>query len=314
MEKLLTKYFWVFNLSSVLAMSYFLASGTGEIVASKVTAMVPTAELAQAPRARPIRPPRSTLSEPDGSPILERNIFDSVTGPISDAPLASAYPDSSEMPSTTGDLPLVPCTSGGVKLLATVADKNYQEWSFASIDESGKTRLARVGDEVDNRTVSGITWRYLFLRGSSDECFIDLFGDEKNITMRRRPPRSSEPGNPENEFKDGIQVISETERIVDRGVVDSVLRDPSSFIRSVRVRPHKENGKVVGFKLRRFQPNSPLALLGAKRGDIIRAVNGTQITSVDQAMTAYQSLRSASDLTFSITRRGKPMDLSIRIQ
>ncbi len=314
MEKLLTKYFWVFNLGSVLTMSYFLASGTGELVASKVTAMVPAMELADAPRARPRRPARSAQSDPDGSKILERNMFDSETGPISDAPLAGSFLDSSEDPTASGDLPLIPCSSSSVKILATVADKNYQEWSFASINESGKPRLARVGDQVDNRTVTGITWRYLFLRGSSDECFIDLFGDEKNVPIRRRSARTSDDQAPENDFKDGVQVISETERVVDRSLVDTVLRDPSSFIRSVRVRPHKQNGKVVGFKLRRFQANSPLALLGAKRGDVIHAVNGAHITSVDQALGAYQSLRSASDLTFSITRRGKPMDLTIRVR
>ena len=75
-----------------------------------------------------------------------------------------------------------------------------------------------------------------------------------------------------------------------------------------------KDGQIAGYKLRRFSKGSPLELLGAKKGDIIHSVNGTKLTSVDQALNAYQNLRTNSRLTFSITRKGKPMDLSISVR
>jgi len=311
MEQLLTKYFWVLNLTTLCIVALLLASGTGELIASSISEKIPKAEVKQ--RTRPPRQrPSPSWERPNGQAILERNIFDSTFDPL-------AQPESSieegEIPDTvSGELPLVPCSDSSVKVLATVASKHATDWSFASITEGGQSKLCRVGDTVSSRTVTGITWRYLFLKGSSDECYIDIFGDGKAPPVRRPPPNSPRDGNKEDSIADGIQKVSDTERIVDRSIVDKLLADPTSFIRSVRVRPHKKNGKVVGFKLRRFRSNSPLAMLGAKKGDIIHSVNGQDLTSVDKALGAWQNLRSASDLTFSITRRGKPIDLNVRIR
>jgi type II secretion system protein C len=173
-----------------------------------------------------------------------------------------------------------------------------------------------VGDSVNSRVVSGITWRYLFLRGSADECYIDMFDDGKGAKTAKKSAKSSgaKVASADDDIKNGIKIISDTERQVDRAVVDKLLSDPTKFLKSVRVRPYRKDGKIAGYKLRRFTPGSPLALLGAKKGDIIHSVNGTKLTSVDQALNAYQSLRSNSELTFSITRKGKPIDLKISVR
>lgn len=311
MEQLLTKYFWVLNLITLCIVALLTARGTGELIASSISEKIPKAEVQQRPQ--PLRRRTAPSWErPNGQPILERNIFDSTFDPL-------AQPEDSieagEIPETvTGDLPLVPCSDSSVKVLATVASRYATDWSFASINEGGESKLCRVGDTVNNRTVTGITWRYLFLKGSSDECYIDIFDDGKTPPPRRPPPSSPRSESKEDDIASGIQRVSDTEHVVDRSVVDKLLADPTSFIRSVRVRPHKKNGKVVGFKLRRFRSNSPIALLGAQKGDIIHAVNGQDLSSVDKALGAFQSLRSASDLTFSITRRGKPMDLNVKIR
>ncbi|MCP4679075.1 MAG: hypothetical protein GY854_27010 [Deltaproteobacteria bacterium] len=312
MEKILTKYFWVLNLVTLAAVAILLADGTSEIIATKISGLFPTIEQPTTP-IRAIPRSRNRWSSPNGSAILDRNIFDSTYGPVSDVvedPVETMGPEPIE-----GDLPIVPCTETSIKLLATVASRYDISWSFASITEGSESRLCRVGDELDNRVVSGITWRYLFLMGTSDECYIDLFGDQKNVKNKpKRPKRAAKTKTKKDDLKNGIQSVSDTEKVVDRALVDSMLSDPTKFVRSVRVRPHKQNGKVVGFKLRRFRADSPLALLGAKRGDIIHSVNGKDLTSVDKALGAYQGLRSANDLTFSITRGGKPMDIHVGIR
>jgi len=310
MEKTLTKYFWVFNLAMIITISCLLASGTGELVATKIVESLPKAKDEPKERPKPTRK-RASRYTPDGSPILSRNIFDSVTGPI--------YPDDFEDDTDVDDIPtdlagldVVQCSNTRIRILVSVADKDDQSWSFASINDGGENKMVHVGDRLDNRTVAGISWRYLFLKGSSDICYIDMFSNEKAPPPKRG--RRGEPKNTKLDFKSGVQVISETERIVDRSLVDQVLASPEKFIRSVRIRPQRRNGKIVGYKLRKFRKNSPLAHLGAKRGDIIHAVNGTELTSAEQALNLYSGLRTENDLTFSITRKGKPMDLSVRIR
>jgi hypothetical protein len=314
MEQIITKYFWVFNILTLALVSYLLADGTGELIAAEISQSLPSPakKLKIDPRSR--AKPQTAWTRPDGSDILARNIFDSISGPLGRfsavPPSPSTDADTDEL--VDGYLPLIPCPAGKVKLMATVASRYTPEWSFASIMNNKTAVLCRVGDEVDGRIVSGITWRFLFLESKTDECYMDLFRDPKAAKKPKRTAKKAVAKG--DDIKDGIQKVSETEHNVDRVVVDRLLADPTKFIRTVRVRPHKVNGKMVGYKLRRFQAKSPIALLGAKKGDIIRAVNGTPLTSVDQALGAYQGLRSASDLTFSITRGGKEMDLKVNVR
>jgi type II secretion system protein C len=311
MEQIITKYFWAFNLLTLALVAYLVADGSSEIVALKISANLPRMET-EKPSISTISTKPDIWTPPDGEPILRRNIFDSTVGPLD-----RIIPDPNEGPTSPeaipGDLPLVACSGNDVKLLATVASRYHPEWSFASISEGRKTKLCRVGDEVNSRTVSGITWRYLFLRGSTDECYLDMFDDGSGPKTKAKKPAVAS-GAKGDDIKSGIKKISDTERQVDRAVVDKLLSDPTQFLKSVRVRPYRKDGVIAGYKLRRFTAGSPLALLGAEKGDIIHSVNGTKLTSVDQALNAYQNLRSNSELTFSITRKGKPMDLKISVR
>jgi general secretion pathway protein C len=320
MEKILTKYFWIINLVTLALVAYFLASGTSEFIAAKLEGMLPEAgsTLPKKARTRAPRPPsRFSLSASNGDAILSRNIFDSEIGPISRVEQPEIPPDTEKLVNGDDGLPLVPCTDTSVKIHATVASPEDVEWSFASVEAGGQTRLYRIGDELDSRTVSGITWRYLFLRGTSDECYVDMFGDPNaKPPSRTSTPSTSGPtaGKGSDQYANQITKKSDTEAEIDRSLVNELLADPTKFIRSVRVRPYRQGGKVTGYKLRRFRQDSPLALLGARTGDIIHAVNGVELTSVDKALGAYQNMRNANDLTFQVTRQGKPVELKVSIR
>jgi len=299
-------------LAALGIVAFLLASGTSEMIAAEVSKMLPSTAPSPVRTNVSRHHTNSRFTRPDGSDILKRNIFDSEMGPI--VPFDATENDMDDLlnESNKEGLPLVPCTSQ-LKLLATVASSNDPEWSFANVSSGRETNLYRMGDALDGRVVSGITWRYLLLRGSVDECYIDLFGDP-NAKPKKPPMRSPQKITSNDDIKNGITVDGPNERTVDRSVVDQALANPTMFARSVRVRPYKKNGEVVGFRLRRIKKGSPLELLGAKKGDIIHSVNGVNLTGVDQALIAYQSLRSENKLVFSLTRRGKPVTLNINIR
>lgn len=324
MQAWLKKNFWVIYVFFLVSTAYFTADGAANLAAAQVKQSLtlntsqrsPVDEAARRRAALSFR--RPPPQAPDGAPILERNLFDSQTGPIDpdfQEKIARELEEALEDNAVQGPLPLVPCSGSKVKLLATVADPGNQEWSFASIEEGRKGSLCRVGDVVDERTVAAITWRYLFLEGSSNICYLDMFSQEEVRTARKpRRGRRSRPSSSKDKFKDGIQVVSPTERIVDRSLIDEAIRNPAQVIRSVRVMPYRKNGKVMGYKIRRIKKNSPLAMLGAKRGDIIQAVNGQSLSNVNQALQVYQSMAREDDFTFSLTRRGKPLEMKVQIR
>ena len=312
LELLLTKYAWILNLIVITCAAYFLAGGTGELIAMEVSARLPSG--ADNPLPRPPRRPvkREKYIPKTGTAILERNIFDSSQGPIDpDQP----DPEEVEEELPTGPVDLTVCDEDNLKLLSTVVSDADPQWSFASLQEGTDTRMRRIGDTVGELTVADITWRYLLFEEEHSFCYLDLFS-ENNLSKghgkksRRRRGRAGF----RDRLKKGVRRVGNNERVVDRGLVREVMANPSKFTKGLRFRPKKERGKVVGYSIRRMARNSPLSLLGLKRSDVITAVNGKPMTNMNTMLGLYSKLGSTNEVRVSVKRRGKPMTLKVRVK
>ncbi|NLN62409.1 MAG: PDZ domain-containing protein [Myxococcales bacterium] len=314
MEKITSRLFWILGPLLLILIAYFLASGTSELIAAKVSDLLPTPKASEVPTITTA----AVAAVPNGNIILRNNIFDHTARNLDKDP---EPPPAVYLPE--GPMPLVPCSTSA-KLLTLLASSSDPAHSWAMLEVGGKRTSVRPGDGFEGRTVSAISWRYLLLQGANDECYIDMFLDP-NAPPPPPPPTAATAGATADAaaattdaapsaLANEIQVESDTERTVTRAVVDQALANPTMFANSVRVRPYRQDGKVTGFRLRTIDKGSPLELLGAQRGDIIHSVNGVSLTSVDQALAAYQGLRSENQLTFTVTRRGQPVDLKINIK
>lgn len=299
---------------AVLAlMAWFVASGTSVLLAAELEDQL-SVERASPPRRARRHPPRRKVAKiTDGEPILRRNIFDSRTGPI----LPAADEDPFELDIPRDDLPIVPCadlSDVSAVLEATVADPDRPGWSFASVRDGKESRLLRHGDELGDRRVADITWRYLLLEGDMDSCYLDLFSgkDAKKRVKKRRKGKAKRLTRVQ--MRQAIKKAGPHKRIVERGAFEQALANPTRFMRGIRVRPHKRGGEIDGFRLRRVRRKSVFETLGARRGDIVHAVNGKPLTSVESALAAYQELRTANGFEFQITRKGKPITMEIDIR
>ena len=75
-----------------------------------------------------------------------------------------------------------------------------------------------------------------------------------------------------------------------------------------------QNGQPNGFKLYAIRPSSVYAKIGLMNGDTIHAVNGFELTSLDKGLEVYTKVKESTSLSVSITRRGKPLNLSYSIK
>jgi S1-C subfamily serine protease len=73
-------------------------------------------------------------------------------------------------------------------------------------------------------------------------------------------------------------------------------------------------GEHDGFRVSAIRRGTALDLLGFDNGDVVHAVNGRPVTSVEQAMDAYASLHDAAQWRFDITRRGEQISLLVPVQ
>ena len=116
------------------------------------------------------------------------------------------------------------------------------------------------------------------------------------------------------EIASKIQKVSATEFNVDRQVVDKILENQAELMRSARIVPEQENGKVVGIRLFGIRPDTLLGTLGLENGDRLQTINGFDMASPEKALEAYARLRTADHLTVQVNRRGQNTNLDFNIK
>jgi general secretion pathway protein C len=115
------------------------------------------------------------------------------------------------------------------------------------------------------------------------------------------------------ELDQGIKQVSDTKYSVRRSLVDKLLQNQGELMRSARVVPHEENGRVVGVKLYGIRKSSLFGKLGLQNGDMLRTINGSDMGSPDSALEAYAKLRSATNLSLALVRRGNAVTMEYNI-
>jgi general secretion pathway protein C len=81
------------------------------------------------------------------------------------------------------------------------------------------------------------------------------------------------------------------------------------FVRQVQIVPESQQGRVLGFRLFGIKSFSLLGALGIENGDRIDAINGYEMSSPENALSAYESFRQTNDLVVRLNRRGRAMTL-----
>ena len=99
-----------------------------------------------------------------------------------------------------------------------------------------------------------------------------------------------------------------------RAFLEAFISNPSTLARQARVMPSVKDGHTRGFKFYGIRPASLPQLIGFKNGDLLTAVNGAPLTSMDAAMGLYSKLRVTTELRLDIERKGEPMVLVLTIE
>jgi general secretion pathway protein C len=302
--------------------AYFQASGMGQIVASSVL-------LDPSSMPPPPSPPApgghaSSVSErsTDGTPILARNPFDSVTGPLDGSNAPPAITDAPP-PSVSTDPYDDPVCDGGKVMLITESDDD--DWSFVSLaGADGKSVMRRRGDEFGGRTVHAIAWDRVWLMQGGTRCQMKLHDDGGPKVAAGgggpkidpgEPPRPTRPGAKlPSEIADKIRKTGENSFDVDRSAISTIMEKQGDLMRGVRILPQKDGDKTVGLRVSGIKPTSLLGTLGIQNGDQLKGINGMDISDPQKALEAYARLQMADKISVSVVRGGKPMTIDVNIK
>jgi general secretion pathway protein C len=299
----------------VAAAAYFQASGVAQLVGATVAQSA--AKLPSRVGSAPSLPPPT--NEKSAMPILARNAFDSVTGPLDGVKLA---PGAGAPPAIkNGNDPYLDPPCSGVKVsLITASDD--EAWSFAALAGSdGKSQLRRKGDAVGSAQVVHIGWYpnapepspHVWLNDAGTRCLVTSGALEKKADTKKDSKDATPPTGDKKlvppEIGDKIHKISDTQFQVERSAVPQIIQNYAQLAAGLRTRPTKDGVRLSGIK-----PNSILSTLGMKNSDVLKTINGYDMGDQDKALEAYAKLKTASKLTIVLDRGGSPVTLDIGIQ
>jgi general secretion pathway protein C len=175
--------------------------------------------------------------------------------------------------------------------------------------EDGATRkqaLYRPGDTLQGAVIKAVLRQRVILTHNDKDQVLEMV--VKNET---RGPTQTAQAQPPGE----TQAETEPDSIViDRTTITENTGDINELMKQVRVRPHFSQGKPDGLLVYGIQPDSLFQQMGLRNGDIITGVDGREIQSVDDALSLYRNLKTASDVTMQIKRRGSTKEITYHVQ
>jgi general secretion pathway protein C len=342
-EGILRRYPWVIPLGALVPCAYFAARGTNDLVAARLFA----ADTDSLARALPGAAAIAAASEPeanhhvrDRAAIVHRNIFDSDAGcldcdagPPADAVVApGAVPP--EEPALApeachrtapadGRVRPGPCETTA-KIVGAVESDDLL-WSFVLVQSAatGPAMPYRFGSTLDGRNVGLVSWcqalgAYVLLRPPGGQrCFLAQNMPPRNAPAAAAPVASASTpaeGGALGGVLEGIERVSPNEYNIRRSTVDRILESQAELMRTTRIMPVDQGGRVIGVQLFGVRGNSLLGRLGMQNGDVLNRINGLDIGSPDRALEAYSRLRTSDQLQVSVTRNGQPVNIDFHIR
>lgn len=102
--------------------------------------------------------------------------------------------------------------------------------------------------------------------------------------------------------------------VVDKTLLEHYTQNMDDIWKEIGINEVKEGGKISGFMVHFVKRGSAMAKLGLKKGDIIKAINGQELNSYQGAWDTFKDIGSAKDLSLTIKRGTKEMELNYAIE
>jgi general secretion pathway protein C len=184
-------------------------------------------------------------------------------------------------------------------------------WSLAAlaVKPGERPEIVHVGERFQGRVVLLVHWNRVVLGSGDESCQVVMFRSHTSIKteglVAQKTPRTSDG------VLDGIEQVSADEVRVRRSTIDRVLASPFDYVKNIRIVPEIVGGSVAGIRLLGIGPGSLLAAVGLQNGDRLESINGFEVGTPEQMVTAYASLRTSPNLSLRVTRAGQTRTLDI---
>jgi general secretion pathway protein C len=278
----ITRLFWAAK-AGLIALLLYIGAGAVMAPFRLDTALRPNAVSGDEQRHSPVVFRTANEGPVDYSAIVKNDLF---------APDGPVNPDVSEAADAMRSAEEL-----GLRLVGAVAFPGSPAASRAVIesDQTKSTRPYKIGDVVASATVESI---------ASDRVVL-LYAGERRVLVLRTATATEGPAGTNASSTEHTAFDSEP-----IGQTSSRLSYVEEIFRKATIEPHVQDGQTDGLKISGLDQTPLATAFGLRNGDIVRAVNGQDLTSKQKAFQVLKKARTQSKLDIELLRDGKTRNLS----
>jgi len=237
-------------------------------------------------------------SADDWSVIVSRSIFGAAGKPLNQMQSEPGRADGGFLPSASQEL--------GLELVGTVCGSPPFSRAIIRNTKTKAVDLYRPGQAVAGAYVQSI-----------EDNVVILIHEGRRKMLSLKIAEAAPPATAARDTKDAPGGVKPTPylrpaRIPEQpaAVKPSKIGYIEDILSKAVIEPYSVNGKVEGLKITGLEDVPVAEALGLKNGDVIRIVNGQQLTSLQKAFQVFQKARSQPAINLELSRGDETKELT----
>ena len=214
-----------------------------------------------------------------------------------------------------------PETRLSINLTGIVAVSNDDKAGIAIIESQGR-QVSYLVEEVVQGTRAEVAQILpdrviLSVNGRFETLMLDGLDFSKKVSMPVLAAREAQDMGPQKIEQSELQINATADPDVKEAIIETreeLLSEPGKLFDYIRVSQAMSDGELIGYRLSSGKEPALFKQMGLQNNDLAVAINGYQLTDLQQAMAAINELRNTSDATITIERDGEQIDVQFSLQ
>jgi general secretion pathway protein C len=193
-----------------------------------------------------------------------------------------------------------PLSSANLVLAGTIATQDPKH-GVAIISDGGPSKVYSVGENVNGASLYSVYLDHVILNRAGVLETLVLPRLLASSNGRMSPPHRAGPDPRATAAVDNIRRMVQQ----DPGILDQVMRTVASY--------DNVAGKLRGFRAYPGKNRAIFAKLGLKPGDLVTAINGTQLDDPQHSQEVFNTIQTSDTVNVTVERGGQKQELSLNI-
>lgn len=220
---------------------------------------------------------------------------------------------------------------GELRLVASVFNEARPQLSLAVVRNRGGARVLTVGARLDDLVLVALQPHYAELRASNGElCILPVFdaslrssaAPTPQVAAKVREVEKPSAGNADpkpkalitqEELQKGIHALGGGDYSLSKELLLKALKNPGGAAAGAYFKQVERDGHGVGMEVRAVREGTTLNRMGIRTGDVMRSVNGIDLSTPLGLLDALRAARESETVTLTIVREGSERALRYMI-